>query len=164
MSNSITVVKGTTVRIKGTFKDKDTGLATDPGDVHLYYKDPDGIETTEEYNPGDIVKDGTGVYYFDLLVSKEGSWVYRMYSSTSGVTAAEGTITSTDLSTAETAGSIDIVSAALGPRRMKTDEGFIEEHKLQDLIEADRYSSQKDGSEAPPYGMRVAKLRPGGSV
>lgn len=161
---TLSVVKpiGSLVRIKGTFKDLDDVLL-DPTDVHLYIKDPNGVETTEEYSPGNIVRESAGVYYFDLDLDVEGEWIYRLYSTGTGQTALEGVITVTDLSTPATAEVIDIDSAALGPRRMKTDEGFVEEHKLTDLIMADQYSSQKAAPSVPGYGMRISKMKPKGA-
>lgn len=55
----------------------------------------------------------------------------------------------------------DIVEAALRPKRTTTDEGTVEEHSLKDLLAA---KNQVAVPETPPWGMRVARTKPRGTV
>lgn len=68
--------KNDVVRISTTFTDTSDAVA-DPTDVSCVVKAPSGTETTSEYNPGDIVRDSTGIYHLDVTASASGTWVYR---------------------------------------------------------------------------------------
>lgn len=52
---------------------------------------------------------------------------------------------------------------ALAPERVVTDEGTVQERKISDAIDADRYIASKS-IDKPPYGVRFAKIRFPGSV
>ena len=58
----------------------------------------------------------------------------------------------------------DIEDAGKAPRRVRTDEGTVEEKSVQELIDADRYGQDRKASAKVPWGMRVARTRPGGTV
>lgn len=49
------------------------------------------------------------------------------------------------------------------PKRTRTDEGTTEERPADDLIKLDQYAAQK-GTNAVPWGMRIARTKPGGPV
>lgn len=68
--------KNDVVRIQTTFTNT-AGTATDPTDVSIVVKPPSGTETTYDYNPGDIVKSSTGIYYLDVTANATGMWVFR---------------------------------------------------------------------------------------
>lgn len=53
---------------------------------------------------------------------------------------------------------------ALGPQRTTTEEGTVEERPIKDLIDADKYLLQKQASDSPPWGIRMARVAPGGAV
>lgn len=55
-----------------------------------------------------------------------------------------------------------IADAAAGPKRVRGDEGEVEQHDLADLIEADRYLREKAASSRGIGAMRIVKMvRPG---
>lgn len=54
--------------------------------------------------------------------------------------------------------------AALAPQRTTTEEGTVEEHDLDDLVKADQYLSGKQACSSPPWGMKIAKARPGNAL
>lgn len=58
----------------------------------------------------------------------------------------------------------EINERADAPLRTRTDEGYIEERSINEMIDADRYTSQKAVSEKAPWGMSVARVKPGGTV
>lgn len=55
-------------------------------------------------------------------------------------------------------------SLATSPRRVRTDEGTIEERPAEDLIKLDVYNAQKDQAGTPLFGIAVGKAIPGSSV
>ena len=79
---------GDTVRLKGAFTN-DAGAATDPTAITLTVKDPTGAVTTYTYALAQVVKSATGIYYYDLLISKAGDWYYRFEGTGAVATAGE---------------------------------------------------------------------------
>jgi hypothetical protein len=61
------------------------GVLVDPSTVQLHVMNPSKQRTT--YAAPDVVKDSTGVYHYDLALTKTGSWHYRWVGA-GGVTAA----------------------------------------------------------------------------
>jgi uncharacterized protein YfaS (alpha-2-macroglobulin family) len=66
--------QGDVARLSAAFADEG-GTAADPDDVILKVETPDGTETT--YTIGDLVKDSTGAYHYDLPVDDPGRHWYR---------------------------------------------------------------------------------------
>jgi hypothetical protein len=59
------------------FRDS-TGTLIDPGVVTLKFKDPTGAVTSYTYGGGQIIRDGTGLYHYDVDTSgKAGIWTYE---------------------------------------------------------------------------------------
>ncbi len=52
---------------------------------------------------------------------------------------------------------------AQGPAKVSGDAGSVEQQKLADLIEADKYLSQKCAVEQPRRGLRFNKFVPPGA-
>jgi hypothetical protein len=53
-------------------------VATDPTTIKLKFKTPAGVVTTYTYGvDAQVVRSGTGVYYFDLSFTTHGEWWYR---------------------------------------------------------------------------------------
>ena len=65
------------------------GAVADPGAVVLKVKQPDGTVVT--HTP-DVVRDSTGVYHADLVLSAAGVWAYRWELTAPNAGAAEGLI------------------------------------------------------------------------
>jgi hypothetical protein len=57
-----------------------------------------------------------------------------------------------------------ITSSATGPAKASSDAGSVEQHKLTDLIEADRYLAGKAAAKTASKGLRWSKLVPPGAV
>jgi secreted protein with Ig-like and vWFA domain len=80
---------GDLVRIRGLFTIDNK--ATDPTTVVGKFKDPSGTTTTYTYGTdAELVRDGTGNYYFDIDVDEAGVWNYRMAGEGTAQAAAEG--------------------------------------------------------------------------
>ena len=64
------------------------------------------------------------------------------------------------------AGSIDdkIRENAEGPAKASGDAGSIEQHKLTEQIEADRYLCSKEAAKSKNRGLRFNKLVPPGTA
>ena len=52
---------------------------------------------------------------------------------------------------------------AEGPAKASGDSGSIQQHKLSDQIEADRYLSAKKAMKSKRLGLRITKLIPPGT-
>ena len=52
---------------------------------------------------------------------------------------------------------------AKGPAKASGDAGSVEQHKLAEQIEADRYLASKDAAKKPNRGLRFNKLVPPGA-
>ncbi len=57
----------------------------------------------------------------------------------------------------------EIDELAKAPKKVRTDEGLVEERDIDDIVKADQYNSGK-GANAVPWGMKVARTKPGGTV
>lgn len=75
---------GSKVRMSGAFTS--LGVDTDPTTITLKVKDPTGVTTTYTYGVEAIVKDSTGHYHFDLIVTYVGRWFYK-WSGTGTIAA-----------------------------------------------------------------------------
>jgi hypothetical protein len=80
---------GCEARLSATFTSS-SGVVADPTTVTLKIKDPSKSAMT--YTSG-WVKDSTGVYHFDLTLTKPGAWYYRWIGTGTVVAAAEGSLT-----------------------------------------------------------------------
>jgi hypothetical protein len=79
---------GDQVRISGSFTNL-AGTATDPTALKIAIRTPNGAETVSTYGSDvAVVKDATGEYHFDVLLTEGGPWYYR-WRATGAVTAAE---------------------------------------------------------------------------
>jgi hypothetical protein len=52
---------------------------------------------------------------------------------------------------------------AKGPAKASGDAGSVEQHKLAEQIEADRYLASKEAAKKPTRGLRFNKLVPPGA-
>lgn len=55
----------------------------------------------------------------------------------------------------------DLLSA---PLKTATDEGTVQERSADDLIKLDKYAASKAAIERVPWGLRIARTKPGGTV
>lgn len=79
---------GDSARLSFPFRDVNDA-PVDPTDLSVTIRKPDGTLTTEEYNPGSIVKDSVGNYHLDIAVDQEGDWFYTVAGT--GAATAVGT-------------------------------------------------------------------------
>lgn len=82
----MTTYMGSVVRIAVTFRN-DAGVLTDPDDVTLTIRDPDGAMTTVS-NP---TNDSVGVWHHDVLLDNDGRWSFRWQGEGTLTTAIEMT-------------------------------------------------------------------------
>lgn len=54
----------------------------------------------------------------------------------------------------------EIETNASGPKRVKGDQGEVEQHSLKDQIEADRYLASKRAMSTKRRGVRFSKIVP----
>jgi len=67
-------------------------------------------------------------------------------------------------SSSSSGGEIDIAELASAPLRVRTAEGTVEERSVDELIKADRYLAGRQAADAVPWGIRVARGKPGSSI
>lgn len=80
---------GDKVRLSAAFTDID-GNAQDPGGVEFKIRAPDSTVTTYTYGADvELVKDSTGNYHVDWLITAAGRYRWRMAGVTSGQAADE---------------------------------------------------------------------------
>ena len=79
--------KNDLVRISATFTV--ASVNTDPTTVSLKVQDPSGNEATYTYALGQVTKDSTGNYHYDLAIDESGYWYYRWEGTGAVVSAAE---------------------------------------------------------------------------
>jgi hypothetical protein len=85
---------GDLVRIKATFRDPEANDAyIDPATVTLKVKDPAAVTTTYTLAGGQVIKDSTGHYHYDLSVATAGLWSYRWETTGTYQAAQEATFT-----------------------------------------------------------------------
>lgn len=66
-----------------------SGVATDPTDINLQIRKPDGTITIYDYALGEIIRDGAGNYHKDIDIDMDGSWYYRWVGTGTVVAANE---------------------------------------------------------------------------
>ena len=57
-----------------------------------------------------------------------------------------------------------IEELASAPKRTTTEEGTVEERPIEETIKGDQYSAAKSAANVVPWGIRVARIKPGGTV
>lgn len=78
---------GSSDRLSTTVRDASGNLA-DPDDIFLDILDPAKVETTNDYNPGPIVRDGTGLFHYNvanLTALGRYAWLYRTTGVAQGI-------------------------------------------------------------------------------
>lgn len=82
---------------RAAFVAASTGAATDPTDVTLQVRRPDGTTTTYRWpTPGAgesaLTREGTGRFYADVSLTQSGTWTYRLAGTGAVQTAEEGSL------------------------------------------------------------------------
>ena len=82
----------TRVRLSAQFRDFNEDL-TDPDTVTLKLRTPAGAETSHVYGvDGNVIKDGTGLYHYDLDFTVSGQYAYRWVGDGTLWAAAENVL------------------------------------------------------------------------
>lgn len=85
---------GDVIRISGAFRDRTTGVLTDPTSVSLKIKDPEGTVTEYTYAAAQIARAAAGTYHYDLSIpdaaASEGLWYFKWTLTGTLVGAMEG--------------------------------------------------------------------------
>lgn len=115
-------------------------------------------EVSYDFQAADVDTEGTYKAWFVITDSTETD---HYPDDDDGI---EVTIFSTTADTVPETPTIDIVGMANAPIRTRTVEGTVEERSINELIRADQYTTSKDASAAVPWGMRLARTKPGGTV
>jgi hypothetical protein len=146
---------GDTVRLSTTFLIEE--VETDPTTVALTVRAPDGTETSESYNPGDIVKDSTGVYHLDLEVDAAGLWAWKWTGTGAVAGIDEGTFTVEEtLFGAELLCSVDDVKNYLELTTTDSDDLILQSIVAASSILPERYQREFIG---PSGGTRTFSAR-----
>ncbi len=80
---------GDMLRLQVAFTDADS-VAVDPTTIALTVLEPDATETEYTYASGDIERDSTGTYFYDLTVDQAGIHFYKWSAGGAYVAVDEG--------------------------------------------------------------------------
>lgn len=78
---------GDVVRLSSAFTQDDAPI--DPTTVSLKVMNADGTSNTYTYAAGQLVKDSSGVYHYDIAPAARGTYRYRFFSTGIGTAAEE---------------------------------------------------------------------------
>src|SRR5678816_4032854 len=78
---------GDAARLRASFRDANN-LPADPTTVELIVQAPNNTQTTYTYDNLEIQRESIGEYFYDLLISQVGVYLYR-YTGTGAVQAVE---------------------------------------------------------------------------
>lgn len=81
---------GNLIRLSVTFTELVGQTPIDPTDVTLYIQNPDGTVDEFTYLDSQIVRDGVGLYHYDLPNPESGYYYYRFEGSGTIVAASNG--------------------------------------------------------------------------
>jgi hypothetical protein len=88
------ILPGSTVTLSATFTKTSTGAVTDPTTITLTVVDPQDSETEYTYAEAEVLRSGTGAYYYDLAVpfdeDSEGEWWFRWNATGAVAGVVEG--------------------------------------------------------------------------
>jgi hypothetical protein len=146
---------GDTVRLSTTFTVGD--VLTDPTDVELVIREPDGTETTEAYSPGDIVRDSVGAFHLDLVVDAAGMWLWKWTGTGTAAGVDEGSFTVEEtLLGSELLCSVDDVKGYLELTTNDSDDLILQSIVAASSIIPERYQREFIG---PSGGTRTFSAR-----
>ena len=67
----------TTIELQGVFTNSLSGVYADPSSIRLYILNPTGVETTQNWPGGNVVRDSLGHFHFVMTTSIAGIWFYK---------------------------------------------------------------------------------------
>lgn len=89
-------------------------VPADPTTVSLTVTDPTGAQTTYAYNPGSIVRDGTGQYHQDVPTTVVGVWSYEWAGTGTASDVQAGTWTAQPLTSNSLYCTVEELKSRLG--------------------------------------------------
>jgi hypothetical protein len=94
MATSTLYYPGSSIRLRAQFYTDNDTVPTDPSSLYCEIKDPTGSVTTTWYqlDPVSIVRDGVGLYHYDLTLALAGTYYWRFQGLGACVAAEEGYI------------------------------------------------------------------------
>lgn len=116
-------------------------------------------EVEYDFQSGDVAAAGTYKAWF--LIQDSGSEPDTYPDTEEGIQLI---IFSRSADTTPADPEIDIIEMANAPARTRTVEGTVEERSIHELVKADQYAASKAASDLPPWGIRIARVKPGGTV
>lgn len=139
-----------------------TGAAVTSGTPVGYVTLDGGTQTAIAGTP---VHEGNGQWSVNLLAAEtNGDIVGLLFTHASAISRQFTIKTTTPPSdTVSDDDDTDFAAIAATPAMVKTDEGFIKERSVEEAILADQYEAAKEVS-LPPWGMRIARTKPFGTV
>lgn len=138
---------------------KTTGDPITAGTVTGYVTIDGGTQTALTNSP---VHEGNGQWSVTLTAAEMNGDVIGLIFTHANAVPANLTIhTTEDSSTSSSSATIDVVDHVNNPKRVRTEEGSVQERSVDELIKADRYDNAKKASSVP-WGMRIARTQPGG--
>jgi len=121
-----------------------------------------GIQTTLADTP---IHEGNGQWSVDISAGEmNGDIIALLFTHPDAINEGFTLITSIAPEDIPVDDPADIGAASQRPKRMRTDEGSIEERSINELIAADQYAKQQIAVDDVPWGIRQAKTRPFGTV
>lgn len=121
-----------------------------------------------------MTKVAVGIYEYGFTEPEDGleytAWVKIVYGGNTyyfehDLAVTESTTTTTTTTAAASSDGVANLSSLLAaPLATKTDEGFVRERTVDELIKADAYLKGLGAGDAVPWGLRVAKTMPPGTV
>lgn len=80
MANSY--LKGQKIRCEAEFRNVASGALVDPANVFFRSLNPNNVAITRQYLVDlNVIRDGVGLYHYDLLLDVAGTWHYRWDST-----------------------------------------------------------------------------------
>lgn len=131
-------------------------------DVQVFITKDDGAAQASTYTP---VYKGNGQWTVDISsVEMNAKIVVLTTYHPDGISANFTIPTNDPADTPEVSVAPDIAALINTPKRMQTVEGEVEERSIHEIIKGDQYLKSIEAVEAVPWGMRVARTKPGSSI
>lgn len=139
----IKTLSGVTVQAGGTV----TITSATDGEVEYDFQGND-VAAAGTYKAWFLIKDGSDEP--DTYPDNADGISFIVFDRSANTTPADPTI--------------DIIEMANAPSRTRTVEGTVEERSIHELIKADQYQASKAATDLPPWGIRIARVKPGGTT
>jgi hypothetical protein len=82
----------TTIELQGIWINSLTGVYADPTTIILYIIDPNGVQTSQNWPGGAIIRDSLGHFHYLITPSISGNWTYKWRGSGTATATSPDTI------------------------------------------------------------------------